>query len=362
MGTITKLGVVFLIVGAVVLAGPVFGFQSIIADRGVNVGTAADDNALLGLSEGSDAVVEHPDDEEVVTITNNLDTPIDEDDFETTVDAGELEIVEEFEFDDELAPGGETGLVLECGEARGEGSEEVTVTVESAAAGGVEITDVERTYDVDYDCPGQGTGDAEFDASDVGMDDPEQQFEFDPDGLTNNDDAEILLNPDGDDVEHSGLADADVEVIDGDGDAEIDAEGERIIYTLGPSGQEPDTIVLELSNFDIDGESGDEGLIEYEDEEEREDSDTFEVYAVVVGEGETESGEIDTDGDVSIGDDATTDDEVDVGGDLAAGDGYTASDEVEVEGDVSIGDDATMDDEVDVEGDAEFGVDSEFSD
>lgn len=51
MGSITKFGAAFVVVGAVLLAGPVFGFTSVIADRPVNVATAEDPHGLLGVTD-----------------------------------------------------------------------------------------------------------------------------------------------------------------------------------------------------------------------------------------------------------------------------------------------------------------------
>ncbi|WP_312911007.1 hypothetical protein [Natronosalvus caseinilyticus] len=55
MNGIGKLAVVLVVVGTVLLAGPVFGFTTISADRGVSVSTATDPNGLLGVIDNSAA-------------------------------------------------------------------------------------------------------------------------------------------------------------------------------------------------------------------------------------------------------------------------------------------------------------------
>lgn len=52
--TITLVGVCLIVLGAVTMAGPAFGFSSLAADRGVYVGTATDPNGLLGVNDNSD--------------------------------------------------------------------------------------------------------------------------------------------------------------------------------------------------------------------------------------------------------------------------------------------------------------------
>lgn len=52
-GSLTKLGLVLVVAGALLMAGPVFGFSTISADRGVSVGTAEDPEALLGIMDNS---------------------------------------------------------------------------------------------------------------------------------------------------------------------------------------------------------------------------------------------------------------------------------------------------------------------
>ncbi|MCW8172254.1 hypothetical protein D8S78_05460 [Natrialba swarupiae] len=70
-GATTKLGLVFLVVGALVLAGPVYGFSSIAADRGVHLSTAADENAALGVSSSDGSIDGDSDEAEIVTLQNN---------------------------------------------------------------------------------------------------------------------------------------------------------------------------------------------------------------------------------------------------------------------------------------------------
>ncbi|USZ71064.1 hypothetical protein [Natronosalvus halobius] len=53
MNAVSKLAVLFVVVGVILLAGPVFGFSTLSADRGVSVSTASDPNGLLGIIDNS---------------------------------------------------------------------------------------------------------------------------------------------------------------------------------------------------------------------------------------------------------------------------------------------------------------------
>ena len=274
MNRISQLAIVLVVVGALVLAGPAFGFTTIAADRMVDVATTDTEDALLGVSD-TDQTPNQQNDAVVMTITNNAGVDFDslETDVELEDEDDNLAIIDDFA--DQLAAGEETGLEVTCD---GGGDSTATISVEATADGtGLGISDVTFEHTFDYSCTGAGggSGPADFDAGDVSTEDSEQRFTFNPDGLTGNDEATIRLNPEGDDVEHVDLDDAAVTLVEGDGDVEI--EGDVITYTVGAPGQNDEAVEIELSDFEIDGEPGDVGTVEYEDDDDRDDEDTFEV-------------------------------------------------------------------------------------
>ncbi|RZV11711.1 polymer-forming protein [Natrinema hispanicum] len=71
---ITGIAVVLILLGVVTMAGPTFGFATIAADRGVNVATADDSSAYLGLEDQSaSASIDSPGEQTVVyTVTDNV--------------------------------------------------------------------------------------------------------------------------------------------------------------------------------------------------------------------------------------------------------------------------------------------------
>jgi len=71
---ITGIAVVLIFLGVVTMAGPTFGFATIAADRGVNVATADDSSAYLGLEDQSaSASIDSPGEQTVVyTVTDNV--------------------------------------------------------------------------------------------------------------------------------------------------------------------------------------------------------------------------------------------------------------------------------------------------
>ncbi|MFA9425679.1 polymer-forming cytoskeletal protein [Natronorubrum sp. A-ect3] len=71
---LTVIALAFILVGAMAMAGPTFGFATIAADRGVSVGTADDSSAYLGLEDRSaSAAIDAPDGTTpVYTLTDNF--------------------------------------------------------------------------------------------------------------------------------------------------------------------------------------------------------------------------------------------------------------------------------------------------
>ncbi|MFP8956521.1 hypothetical protein ACLI4Y_07320 [Natrialbaceae archaeon A-CW3] len=179
MHVVSKLAVVLVVVGAVLLAGPVFGFTTIGADRGVSIDTADTESALLAITS-IDETPNNQEDAVVLEITNNAN--VDFDTLETTVDLDDdnnaLEISESFDTD--LDSGAQTGLEVTC--ARG-GTGVATVTVEAYAGGnGLQIDGVTASHTFSYSCTGGGNTGGGFQtvsASDVrGSTPATQEFSF----------------------------------------------------------------------------------------------------------------------------------------------------------------------------------------
>lgn len=139
------------------MAGPIFGFSTLAADRGVNVGTAATESALLAI-ESTGETPDNQNDAVVVNITNNANERFD------PLDA-QADIVEDTDnalaisstFDSALDPGATTGLELTC--SGGANNAEATVEVTADATGSsLEIIGVTYTHTFTYSCTGSGGG------------------------------------------------------------------------------------------------------------------------------------------------------------------------------------------------------------
>ncbi|UTF54406.1 efflux RND transporter permease subunit [Natronosalvus rutilus] len=161
MDGIGKLAVVLVVIGAVLLAGPVFGFTTISADRGVSVNTASDPNGLLGVIDNSaagsaDVVPSNNQRGEVFHIDDNAglfdvnDVTINEVRFngqETNLDA-------QVETD---GTNGDYAVVVTCGTSNLK--DQGTLTVDLTASSSVTV-DLERTTgaEIDVNCRGGGNG------------------------------------------------------------------------------------------------------------------------------------------------------------------------------------------------------------
>ncbi|ADD07289.1 uncharacterized protein Nmag_3747 (plasmid) [Natrialba magadii ATCC 43099] len=169
MRTITTLGIGFIILGAVVLTGPVFGFGTISADRGVSVQTAADNESLLEITDTSEQATLTPESDvdlfHLTDTTGQIDgveigsvsiDGVDAADFDTTVDQSDDEYV----------------VSIACGDSAANTA--APVSVELVTSGGVSVT-AERTtaHAIPLEC---------------GSDDEEETYE---DEVDSNDDIEV---------------------------------------------------------------------------------------------------------------------------------------------------------------------------
>ncbi|WP_254861680.1 hypothetical protein [Halovivax gelatinilyticus] len=173
-GSLSKLGLVLVVAGALVLAGPVFGFSTFAADRGVSVSTAEDPNAILGI-DMADSVELDDSDVLVATLTNNIGSEIDT--LDVDIQSGILTVSSGFS--DQLSEGESTQLYVECGDASGPGSQDISITIEEATSSdsGLTISRNTVTTKVEYDCGGRDT-DGDFIITDVRMNDNSVEFDI----------------------------------------------------------------------------------------------------------------------------------------------------------------------------------------
>ncbi|MFC3957430.1 hypothetical protein [Halovivax cerinus] len=273
--TLRTLGLVLVVAGAVLVTGPAFGFSTLSADRGVSVGTAPIDSALLAI-EPTGETPSNQNDAVVIEITNNGNEQFDPLSAQAViVDDTKGALAISSSFDSVLDPGATTGLELTCS-GGGDGTATVAVTAD-AAASSFSIGNVSYTYTFSYSCTGGGgggTGPAQFEASDVSAAEQRQTFTLDGTALKNKDQFTIdLTDPqESGQVDYSGLTDADVTVVQGSArSVGYDAATNAITYEAQGNQQGP--IEIEISNIDVLGMGG--GTITYEDTTGRTDSDDF---------------------------------------------------------------------------------------
>lgn len=180
-GSLTKLGTVLVVAGALLMAGPIFGFSTLAADRGVNVATAEDANALLGIETNDGAELGKNQVLTVANLTNNVGSDIDT--LETTVQPGILSVGNDFA--SQLAAGESTSLGIECGDATGTGNETIDFTVSEAtsSAAGLSISLETVSVDVSYDCGGRDSG-GNFTVTDVRVSNSTVEFDVKNDGTS----------------------------------------------------------------------------------------------------------------------------------------------------------------------------------
>lgn len=334
------LGLALVLVGATLLAMPTLGFETIAADRGAQVETTVDADALLGVIDNSGAgnsEIKHNDPGIVYYLNDNAGEFPAANDIQATVigfsDGDNLPgaTVEEAPTEDDYQ------IVAECGDVND--NTEGTVTVLIEASGDVNV-DMERTttQEVNVKCQGGGNDDgaesANFVADNVAPDGT-QTFSFDGSAIDNKQWVEIDLSDaqgrlvDYSDDENNVSIDKNVREMNfEDGVLEIQAQGNWD----GPVG-------VTVSNADI--LQGGIATAEYSDDQNRGSSDEFRVPVV-------------TTGDASLGIEAIVS-AINASGSVSAGDRLDADGSVSVGGDFTTATDAQIDGTVDVGGNIETG-------
>ncbi|WP_152418892.1 hypothetical protein [Natronorubrum sulfidifaciens] len=156
MDTLGKIAVVFIILGAVLLAGPVYGFTSIASERGVQVSTAEGTSAYLGM-ESTDNSVNGVDGTAVAILHNNLESDMTFTDISIDI-TGDNNLLDESNTPTEIGAGNNKTVDVVCEETVGgppdgaSGVANIHITVEQADANGVTITDASLKFDSGYDC------------------------------------------------------------------------------------------------------------------------------------------------------------------------------------------------------------------
>ncbi len=135
------------------VAVPSFGYSSIAADRGVQIGTANTSDALIAIEQYDVTVSDQNQAEEILVLTNNLDEDVT---LGVEVSINEAGLQEADGFDGALMAGASTNYAVTCESGSGGGETEVEVTVHSAVSDSTTISGITETYQIPRDCPGPG--------------------------------------------------------------------------------------------------------------------------------------------------------------------------------------------------------------
>ncbi|MDF9744928.1 bactofilin family protein [Natrinema salsiterrestre] len=360
MNTVVKLGFVFVALGAVAMAGPVFGFTTIAADRGVSAETASDANALVGI-ETTGETPDKKNDAVIVEITNNANQAYDPLETDVTIDDPNGALAVSSGFATALSSGDTTGLEVTC-DGGGDGT--ATVTVNANAVGStLEVREDSYTTAVDYSCTGKGSN-ANFEVRNPGLGADTDELEF---GLENvgSDRAKIHgisvdeTTAEAIEVENDGNGNPPPVEFGGAetkagvvriGDGEYDLQGNEKVGA-------GETVAVGIYGFQTG--AGDPVSVEGEDvtislygSKGRLDKVTVSVPVFPSG-GE----DVTTDGDVILEAEETSGG-IDAGGDLIAEDSSKIDGAVDVDGEVDLGGSVESVDTIDAGGDVTTGLES----
>ncbi|MFP8952013.1 hypothetical protein ACLI4Z_03430 [Natrialbaceae archaeon A-arb3/5] len=361
-GTIGKLGLVFLLLGAVLLAAPVYGFSSVITDRGVQIGTAADADAYLGVESASDATLDGPGDEtELATLTNNMGDDIHTIEMNVEfVDAGDALTAETPET---IAAGETEPILVSCdghqGGPPGSDTTSVEIDVEYAGADRMTVEGVAVTTTLTYDCHSDGGDgpphDSEADVVVSAGDSHDGDIQTDGSVLT-----EWTAVIDGDVTAGGWVQTGDESLINGDvqagGDVttgwssviegNVDSEGDVSTGDSSKIGGDVTTGGDLTTGWDstIDGDVNAGGSVTMADSTEI-DGDVTAGGGLTTGWGSTINGDVTTGGDVTVGD-STIDGDLYSEGDIVLEWGATVTGDVHADGDVVINHGATVNGDV----------------
>lgn len=159
MNAVHRLAIVVLLLGAVLLAGPMFGFSSINADRGVSVETAAAPDAHLGINATNTTVrVAGNDDapQEIGTLTNNLDETATIAVAVEHIPNGNDSILQANPDGVNVDPGSSTTATVECAEGTTLNERDVVFRAQTDGSA-VRVENATFTVTIDIQC-GQGSG------------------------------------------------------------------------------------------------------------------------------------------------------------------------------------------------------------
>jgi len=290
MNAISKLAIVFVVAGAVLLSGPAFGFSSFAADRGTTADIPSDQsNAYLGLgSEGDVTGTELRGDSDplkIGTLSNNVDETLEVKSITVDSIGGDstddtiLAVASPIS-GDTIGTGSSTDVTVECADDQSVGEREVVIRVNRVGGPTISVSDPTFNATVDIQCgKGKFSGSAGFSVSDVTTSDTTQTVSFDVAALGNNDVATINFSEsqNNNGVDYSGVTDTDltIQTQSHKGDASFDSGKSQLTYS--PQGNEDGEITIEISNIDVTGDPGESYQVTYSDTTSREDGGFFEI-------------------------------------------------------------------------------------
>lgn len=262
----TIIAVGLIVVGVVTMAGPMFGFSSLAADRGVQVAAVDDPNGFLGVVDNSgstDANIRNSNDESSLYYLNDNAGEF------SSADAISADVTafngETTELDARVeADSGSNDYVVtvDCGNSNQKG--DGTVTVDLFAAEGVRVELERMTAEtISVNCRGGGngkTGDG-FDSLRVGDVDAytspggdRQEFVFTPSSKLNSGNGEVRIDlndahPNAVDYEAPPAYYPDVTLHQGSGWVEYDENTHEIVYHAGSQDKAGNEIRISVGDY-----------------------------------------------------------------------------------------------------------------
>ncbi|MFC6813510.1 hypothetical protein ACFQGT_19605 [Natrialbaceae archaeon GCM10025810] len=287
MSALTRFAIGCLLVGAMLLAGPAFGFSTIAADRGISVEAVENENALLGLVEtDSPDIEQHETETEIVTLENNFGSTITALDVTVDIDTDDLSWQGD-SFPSELSEDESASIIVECTkESRNAyGTALVDVTVDRAVADNNIIVEGPTVSDiqVQYDCrPGggnnkEGEGFNTVFASNV-SDGGTQTFTFETNGREK-DGVRIDLSDTGDSVRYPQDDDA-VSIVEGShkNDEAYFEDENTLVFHPKSNLESGEQISIQVADVSVSGTSGETFDATFERIETNDrDSDRFQI-------------------------------------------------------------------------------------
>ncbi|SEH13195.1 hypothetical protein SAMN04487967_1209 [Natronorubrum sediminis] len=156
---LSRLAIAFLVIGAVLLAGPIYGFTTVSSERGVDVSTGGDSSAYLGVEPTGEEIEGNGDAATVVYLHNNVGTEFTNPDIVVDGLGNDLEVESS---PDTLGPEESGEIVVECVDGIGghDGNTvQVDVFVEEAESEAMTVSNIALEFDLEYNChPGGGGG------------------------------------------------------------------------------------------------------------------------------------------------------------------------------------------------------------